>query len=106
MKNRSVADANQDQKEKYKTTKNKYEDFPVGSRVRVICVAQDMYFFHPEYEDLTGTVIRNSGQYLGIIVRWDIPRQYENHLQEEFNFEPQDLVLIETKHFSDQLSML
>jgi hypothetical protein len=106
MKNRSIADVNQAQKEKYKTLSNSYMDFPIGSRVRVICVAQDMYFFDPETQDLSGTVIRNSGDYFGIIVQWDSPRQYETHLQTEFNFEPTDLVLIDDKPFMDTLSVL
>lgn len=94
---RSILDANNDAIKNHKTKDNTFEMFPIGSRVKVICVCQDYYFFNHEKENTNGTVIRNSGKYLGIIVKWDEPRQYECHFQEEFNFEPSDLVLLDEK---------
>lgn len=77
--------------EKYKTRDNTYAMFPVRSRVKVIVPAQDFYFFNGE----TGTVIKNGGRYLSIIVQFDEPRHFEGgYIQHDFNFEPQDLILL------------
>jgi hypothetical protein len=84
---KSTFDVNEERRDKYKTRNNKYSDFPVGSRVQVICVMQDMSAFSG---DETGIVVENSGKYLGIIVKFDKPRHYET-----FNFAPDDLVLLE-----------
>lgn len=91
---KSVSDVNEEYKKKYRTKENTKDMFPVGSRVRVICVYQDCYFFYPEEDDTYGTVTRigTSGM---IIVKWDVPKQYPSHLQEEFNFDPEDLLLVE-----------
>lgn len=69
-----------------------HADFPVGTRVKVVCLHQDCYFFNPDTQNTNGTVIRNSGSHIGIIVKWDISRRYESHVQEEFNFGPKDLI--------------
>lgn len=91
-KAKSIFDVNEERRKKFKTKKNTFKDFPIGTKVRVICVCQDMYFFKGEE---TGTVIRNSGEYLGIIIKWDEPRHYEGgYIQYEFNFAPDDLVAL------------
>jgi len=68
-----------------------FNDFPVGTRVRVKSRLVDFYFFNGE----TGEVVRNDHRYLGIIVRFDEPRIFEDGcVQEEFNFNPKDLEII------------
>lgn len=90
---RSVWDVNEEARDKWKTRENTYKDFPVGTKVKIICACQDMTFFWGE----TGTVIRNSGKYLGIIVKYDEPRHYEGgYIQHDFNFAPDDLYIIST----------
>lgn len=89
MTSKSVYDMNQDAFDKYKTRENRFADFPVGEKVKIICACQDFNFFDSE----TGTVIDNSGKYLGIIVKFDTPRRFKGgHIQKDFNFAPQDLV--------------
>ena len=89
---KSVADVKREQIEKYGTENNTYDDFPVGSHIKIITPHQDFSFFYEE----TGTVIRNDKSYLGIIVEFDEPREYENgHIQTKFNFNPKDLFLLE-----------
>lgn len=66
-------------------------DFPVGTRVRVVCKMQDWAFFRGTE---TGEVIRNGNRYLSIIVRFDEPMHYEDgHIRTEHGFEPSDLVI-------------
>lgn len=89
---KSVYDLDIEKKNKYKTRDNKFSDFPVGTRVQIICLGQDFYFFYDE----TGTVTKNSGRYLGIEVTFDKPRHFEDgYIQKSFNFEPEDLIVIE-----------
>ena len=91
---KSLGQANKEQQEKYGTLNNTHDMFPIGSKVRVICLCQDMYFFNPDTQNTYGTVIRNGGRYLSIIVQWDEPRHYEGgYIQTEFNFDPKDMVL-------------
>ena len=81
-------------KDKHGTRSNKYDDFPVGTHVKVICVCQDHHFFWGE----TGTVIKNTGSYLGICVKFDEPRQFtDGSVQETFGFNPDDLIIIDNK---------
>lgn len=94
----SLLEANQKQKKKYGTLNNTKKMFPVGSRVRVICLSQDFYFFDPDTENTKGTVIRNNDDFSMIIVQWDEPRHYEGgHIQVDFNFDPEDLVLLKNE---------
>lgn len=85
--NKTVADVNAERRAKYDTLKNTYKQFPVGTRVQVICVAQDFSFFAGTEE---GVVIKNKGDYLGIIVKFDA-----RHQRPEFNFEPKDLIVLQ-----------
>ena len=65
------------------------DKFPIGTRVRVVVEFQDMYFFRGNE---TGTVIRNTGDYMGVIVKFDKPRYFEDdYIQYDFNFNPVDL---------------
>jgi len=87
---KSLYDANMEAREKYKTSDNTFEMFPVGTKVKVICLAQDMNFFRGE----TGVVIENKGSYLGIIVKFDEPRHFKDgSVQKDFNFAPDDLIV-------------
>lgn len=86
---RSVADINDERRAKYKTLSNTYKMFPVGTKVQVICVAQDFHFFSGKE---TGVVIRNDGKYLGIIVKFD-----DKYKRPDFNFEPKNLIVLEAR---------
>ena len=71
--------------------KDRFDLFPVGTRVKIFCHFQDFYFFNSEI----GTVISNSGKYLGIKVEFDDPRCFEDgHIQYNFNFDPRDLEIL------------
>jgi len=90
-KSKTVWDMIKERKKQYNTANNTYEMFPVGTRVQVITPGQDLNFFYDE----TGVVISNSGKYLGIIVKFDEPRYFESgYVQEIFNFEPSDLIVL------------
>jgi len=87
---RTLADVNTDMITLYGTRDNTYDDFPIGTHVKIICCCQDFYFFYGE----TGKVIKNSNSYLGIIVEFNEPRHFEGgHIQTEFNFVPTDLAI-------------
>ena len=93
---RTIADLTKDMVETYGTKNNTYEDFPIGSHVKIITTCQDFTFFYGE----TGKVIDNKGMgsYLGIIVEYDKPRHYEDgSVQTSFNFNPKDLVILNDK---------
>lgn len=91
----TLAEMNLELQTKHNTLNNTHDMFPIGTRVKAICVYQDHYFFWPEKENLVGTVVRNSMRYIGIIVQWDEPRHYENgHVQKEFNFAPDNLIIL------------
>lgn len=71
-----------------------YDDFPVGTRVKIVTLCEDFNFFYGE----TGVVTKNTGKYLGINVKYDTPREYEDgHIEYEWNFKPQSLEVIERK---------
>lgn len=66
----------------------KFNDFPVGRKVMIISKMVDFHFFYNE----TGAVIKNSGNYLGIAVKFDKPRHYaDGYIMKEFNFNPNNL---------------
>jgi len=89
----SVADMIKEQKEKYDTSKNTFDMFPVGTKVQVITLGQDHNFFSGKE---TGVVIKNSKKYLSIIVKFDEPRHFETgYIQTEFGFDPEDLIVLE-----------
>ena len=86
---KSLFDVNEENRKEHDTKDNNFEMFPVGTKVKVICSCQDFYFFYGE----TGEVIRNSGEHMGIIVKFDEPRHFEDgYIQYEFNFMPEDLI--------------
>lgn len=88
----SVFNVNEGRREYHNTGNNTFKDFPIGTRVMVICICQDFMFFEGNE---TGKVIRNSGDYLGIIVEFDEPRKFNNnYLQKEWNFSPTDLIIL------------
>jgi len=90
MTSKTVHDVNEERKIEYRTKNNKYEDFPVGCGVRIICVCQDFNFFNG---DETGKVIENTGKYLGIIVQFTEQIVYtDGSIRTSFNFDPDDLV--------------
>ena len=79
---------------KYHTNNNSYDDFPVGTRVKIITPCQDFHFFYGE----EGIVVDNKKEYLGIEVRYDKPRHYEDGtIETGFNFNPKDLWKIPEK---------
>jgi len=90
-----------------------WKDFPVGTKVKIVCLCRDFYFFYGE----TGVVTQSSDKYLGIVVTFDEPRHFEStvgsptgYVQYQFGFKPEDLVVIYTpkmqtvtKHLLDRL---
>jgi hypothetical protein len=101
---KSVYDLNEEARAKYKTFDNTYNDFPVGTRVKVICICQDHYFFKGNE---TGIVIKNNHNYLGIIIKFDKPRHFEGgYVQKEFNFSPKDLIREEEEKMEKILIVL
>lgn len=77
-----------------------WDDFPVGTRVKIICDYQDFSFWYGE----TGVVTENKGYgkgvtdkgfgvcYLGINVKFDKPRHFiDGYIETDFNFNPTDL---------------
>ncbi|MDI6787999.1 MAG: hypothetical protein QME51_06480 [Planctomycetota bacterium] len=82
----------QKQKTKYNTKKNTYKMFPIGTRVQVITLVQDYYFFNGTEK---GTVVKNTGKHLGIIVEFDKQREFQDgYIQKEFGFLPDDLIVL------------
>ena len=67
--------------------RSKFKDFPVGAKVRINTKFQDFAFFNMQE---TGKVIKNTGDYLGVIVKFD-----EKYKRPNWSFNPEDLVLID-----------
>lgn len=89
----SVGEMIRKQKDKYNTHGNTYDMFPIGTKVQVITLGQDFNFFNGTE---VGEVIKNGGKYLSIIVKFDEPRHFKDgYIQTEFNFEPDDLTVLE-----------
>jgi len=102
---KSIFDIQEDNVKIYGTEDNTYEDFPVGTHVKIICSCQDFHFFFGE----TGKVIKNGNRYLSIIVEYDKPRHYVGGaIEKTFNFEPRDLVIWDdvTKEISKEQERL
>lgn len=79
------------------------EAFPVGSRVRIRRCVEDFVYFGDGTD--TGTVVRNSRSYLGIIVRFDRPRHYKDgSVMTEFNFRPQNLELLTPNYLAAEFA--
>jgi len=97
----SVADVIKKQKEKYNTINNTFNMFPIGTKVQVITLGQDHNFFDGTE---TGIVIKNSGRYLGIMIKFDNPRHFsDKYIQKEFNFEPNDLIVLEKNKYETRI---
>lgn len=115
---------NQKRRNQHKTNGNYIQMFPIGSRVRIVCIEQDGYPFHG---DETGTVEPNEESRLAqeifsehgevyfdqtddgtpenepiitnkVKVKFDAPRNIkendETFLQESFAFDPINLILL------------
>lgn len=97
-KSKSVWDLVQEAKDQYKTRKNTFDMFPIGTRVKVITPCQDFNFFWGE----TGKVISNGKKYLTIQVEWDDPRHFtDGYIETGWGFNPDDLIVLsETMHDS------
>jgi hypothetical protein len=68
-----------------------FSDFPVGTRVKIVTDVVDFHFWYGD----TGIVVENHGRYLGIIVKLDRSRHYEDgRTLETFNFNPDNLVIL------------
>jgi hypothetical protein len=88
---KSIYDLTKEAKEKHKTTKNTYDMFPVGTKVKIITLGQDFNFFYGE----TGMIIKNTGTYLGLMVEYDMPRYFiDGHVERKWNFNPDDLIIL------------
>jgi virulence-associated protein VagC len=69
-----------------------FDDLPVGIPVKVISEIVDFNFFYGE----TGVVTNNNHGYLGVTIKFDQPRRYEDgYIAKEFNFNPCNLEIIE-----------
>lgn len=78
-------------------TRGEQEAIPVGAKVRITARCVDFHFFP---EGCTGVVVRNSGTYLGIIVKLDEPihvRYYTDRtwLMEEWGFNANHLQVLD-----------
>lgn len=90
---KSLATAIHEAKQLNGTLENKFEDFPIGTKVRVIGQMVDFYSFG---DQPTGKVIRNDKRYLAIIVQFDEPRKYEGgYTKTDHGFNPSDLKILE-----------
>jgi len=90
--NKTLADIRKENFEKYYPDKEPtFADFKVGCRVKIITPCEDFYFFYGE----TGKIIKNDNSYLGIMVKFDIPREFsDGTIQTDFNFNPNSLFII------------
>lgn len=77
----SIWEMNKKNVKKYGTKDNTYDMFPIGTRVKVICVEEDFEFFDGNE---IGIVIENKNDYLTIKVKFDNGRR-------DWGFEPHDL---------------
>jgi hypothetical protein len=90
---KTIQDLHDTQVKKYNTSKNTWEMFPRGTRVKVITPCQDFHFFN---EKETGTVESVTNKYLGIIVKFNNPRHFTDGLvQSHFGFNPEDLCVLQ-----------
>ena len=72
-----------------------FAHFPMGQRVRVVSHFVDFCFLRGTE---TGTVIRNSGSYLSIIVQFDKPLCYsDGTIRTEWGFNPENLEPLQTE---------
>ncbi len=92
--NRTIADMQREQEKLYGTKNNTFQDFPVGTKVKVITPMEDFTAFNGD----TGEVIHNKGRYLGISVKLDKPFsiRYADGITKitSFNFNPKSLCIL------------
>lgn len=89
---KSLFDLDCEKKKQWGTVNNTHDMFPVGTRVQVVTPCQDFCFFYEE----TGVVTKNTGQYLGITVTFDEPREFsDGTTQTCFGFAPDDLISLD-----------
>ncbi|KKM06929.1 hypothetical protein LCGC14_1739090 [marine sediment metagenome] len=92
---RTISDMKKEAIEEYGTINNKFSNFPARTKVKIITPCCDFCFFYGE----EGEVIRNTGKYLGITVKFDVPREFESgDIHYAFNFNPIDLYVIRQKN--------
>lgn len=94
---KSLGDAIKEEKRKHKTTRQKFPDFLIGTKVQVISPCVDFCFFRGTE---TGYVIRNNKSSEGIIVKFDEPMVYEDgFVRTEHGFDPDDLKILKRMAF-------
>lgn len=88
---KSVLDISKEMITLYGTKDNAFDDFPIGTEVKVVTAGEDFYFFFGE----TGKVTKNSGSYLGICVEFHEPRIFvDGSVQKNFNFNPKSICIL------------
>ena len=88
---KSVADIRRENEIIYGTKDNTFDDFPIAIRVKVVCPCEDFTFFNGE----TGVVTQNTGDYLGIAVKFDNPPHYrDGSVLTGFSFNPKSLCVL------------
>ena len=86
----SLADMRDKAQKIFNTNENTHEMFPIGIKVKVITPCEDFQFFYGE----TGAVLKNTGKYLGIQVKFDKPREFKDGtVQYSWNFGPKSLYI-------------
>ena len=92
--NRTIADMGREQERLYGTEHNTFQDFPIGTRVKVITPIEDFMAFDGD----NGVVIHNNGQYLGNSVKFDKPfsiRGVDGLTKiTSFNFNPKSICIL------------
>ncbi len=87
------------------TCKVENPKFPIGSRVKIVNRFVDFQFFRLGE---TGTVIKNSGEYLGIIVLLDCPHFFKegDDILVYWGFNYDDLILLEKNKLPEKIQGL
>lgn len=95
----TLYEKSQELKNKFNTFDNTFDDFSIGTKVKIITPCEDFYFFYFE----TGIVIENTKSYLGITVEFDKPRKFKDgYIQKTFSFNPDSLLILK-KQNDDEL---
>jgi len=94
----AISDVNKKQKATYNTQNNTFDMFDAHDKVKVICASQDWNFFKGTE---VGTIIENTKQYLGIIIKFDDIKENGSWAGDTFGFNPEDLILLEKATLKD-----